>query len=64
VTCVHCRYRPVLRSWRQLAIIVKACRHQKLCLDCYAQASLRQGYRMAEAFLHANPVACEAEEKP
>ena len=54
MTCLHCRYRPVLRSWRQLAIIVKTCRRQKLCLDCYALGSLRQGYAMAESMLKGN----------
>jgi len=63
VTCTHCRFRPVHRSWLRDAWIVE-CRRQKLCMGCYAALSLRQGYRMAESFLHANPVAREAEENP
>jgi len=52
--CRKCLYLPVLRSWRQPAIIVKACRRDGLCLDCYALGSLRQGYAMAESFLQQN----------
>lgn len=51
MTCIHCRYRPVLRSWRQPAIIVKTCRRNGLCLDCYASLSMRWGYAMAESML-------------
>jgi len=50
--CRMCRYNPVLLSWRKLAIIVKACRRNRLCLDCYANFAMRQSYEMAENMLH------------
>ena len=50
--CRMCRYNPVLLSWRKLAVIVKACRRNGLCLDCYAGFSMQQGYRMAEGMLY------------
>lgn len=52
MTCVGCRWRPVCLSWLQHAVIVRQCRRLRLCLDCYAHASVHDG--MAEMFLQQN----------